>query len=100
MSQENVEVVQAALAAWNAGEMDALRELYDPGAIVRAPEGWPEPGPFVGRGTRSCAGSRGFARPRAGAGACSRSASLACVGTGAARPDRPCRDSSGRADEI
>jgi ketosteroid isomerase-like protein len=49
MSRENVEVVQAANAAWNAGDMDALRELYDPGAIVRAPEGWPEPGPFVGR---------------------------------------------------
>ena len=29
--------------------MDAFRELYDPDVIVRAPEGWPEPGPFVGR---------------------------------------------------
>ena len=25
------------------------RELYDPDAILRIPEGWPEPGPFVGR---------------------------------------------------
>jgi ketosteroid isomerase-like protein len=49
MSQENVEVVQSAFAAWNAGEMERLRELYDPDAIVRAPPGWPEPGPFVGR---------------------------------------------------
>jgi uncharacterized protein len=49
MSQENVEIVRAGFAAWNAGDMDALRELYDPDAIVRAPEGWPEPGPFVGR---------------------------------------------------
>jgi ketosteroid isomerase-like protein len=49
MSQENAEVVRAAHEAWNAGDMDALRELYDPDAIVRAPEGWPEPGPFVGR---------------------------------------------------
>ncbi len=29
--------------------MDAFRELYDPDVIVRTPEGWPEPGPFVGR---------------------------------------------------
>ena len=49
MSQENVEIVRAAVEAWNAGDMDAVRELYDPDVIVRAPEGWPEPGPFVGR---------------------------------------------------
>ena len=49
MSQENVEVVRAGYEAWNAGNMDAVREHYDPDAIVRAPEGWPEPGPFVGR---------------------------------------------------
>jgi ketosteroid isomerase-like protein len=29
--------------------MDALRELYDPDVIMRFAEGWPEPGPFVGR---------------------------------------------------
>jgi ketosteroid isomerase-like protein len=49
MSRENVEIVQAALAAWNAGDMDAVREVFDPDVIVRLPEGWPEPGPFVGR---------------------------------------------------
>ena len=49
MSQENVEVVRAAFAAWNAGDMDAFRGLYDPEIIVRPPERWPEPGPFVGR---------------------------------------------------
>jgi ketosteroid isomerase-like protein len=49
MSQENVEVVRAGFEAWNAGDMDALRELYDADAIMRPPEGWPEPGPFVGR---------------------------------------------------
>jgi ketosteroid isomerase-like protein len=49
MSQENVEIVRAAFDAWNAGDMDALRQLYHPDAIVRSPEGWPEPGPFVGR---------------------------------------------------
>ena len=49
MSQENVEVVRAGFDAWNAGDMDALRDLYDPDVIVRAVEGWPEPGPYVGR---------------------------------------------------
>jgi hypothetical protein len=35
MSQENMEIVKAALEAWNAGDMDGFRELYDPDAIVR-----------------------------------------------------------------
>ena len=29
--------------------MDRVRDLYHPDAIVRAPPGWPEPGPEVGR---------------------------------------------------
>jgi ketosteroid isomerase-like protein len=49
MSQENVEIVRAHFAAWNAGDMDAVRELYDPDVIVRTVEEWPEPGPHVGR---------------------------------------------------
>jgi ketosteroid isomerase-like protein len=49
MSQENVEVVRAGIEAWNARDMEALREVFDPDVIVRLPEGWPEPGPFVGR---------------------------------------------------
>ena len=34
MSQKSVDVVRAALTAWNAGDMDALRELYHPDAIA------------------------------------------------------------------
>jgi ketosteroid isomerase-like protein len=49
MSQENVEVVRAVFETWNAGDMDALRELHDPDAIMRPPEDWPESGPFFGR---------------------------------------------------
>ena len=50
MSQENVEVVKAGFTAYNAGDLDALREVFDPEAIiVRGLDGWPEPGPFVGR---------------------------------------------------
>jgi hypothetical protein len=29
--------------------MEALRELYHADAILRMPDGWPEPGPYVGR---------------------------------------------------
>jgi uncharacterized protein len=49
MSEENVEVVRAGFEAWNAGDMKAIRELHDPDVILRMPEGWPEPGPYVGR---------------------------------------------------
>ena len=49
MSRENVEVVKANFEAWNAGDMDALRELYDPEVIMRSVPDWPEPGPWVGR---------------------------------------------------
>ena len=49
MSQENVEIVRAAYEAWNAGDMDAWADFLAPDVISRPPEGWPEPGPFVGR---------------------------------------------------
>ena len=49
MSQESVEVVRASYEAWNAGDMDAFRELHHPDAVLRMVEGWPEPGPYFGR---------------------------------------------------
>jgi ketosteroid isomerase-like protein len=49
MSRENVEVIRAAHAAWNAGDMDAFRELLDPDVVLRPAEDWPERGPYVGR---------------------------------------------------
>jgi ketosteroid isomerase-like protein len=49
MSKQNVEIARRYFKAWNAHDMDALRAVYHPDLIVRAPEGWPEPGPFVGR---------------------------------------------------
>jgi ketosteroid isomerase-like protein len=49
MSQENVEIVQAAFEGWNTGDMEAVRELIDPDVMMRMPEDWPEPGPFMGR---------------------------------------------------
>ncbi len=49
MSEENVDVVRRMLEVWNTGDMDAAPELLDAEVIVRPAEGWPEPGPFVGR---------------------------------------------------
>jgi len=49
MSQENVETVQALFELWNAGDIEASGELYDQDVVVRTAEGWPEPGPYVGR---------------------------------------------------
>ena len=49
MSEENVEVVRAAKQAWNAGDIDAFRELHDPDVIVRPEKDWPEPGPYIGQ---------------------------------------------------
>ena len=49
MSQENVEIVRRSFEVWNAGDTDSLRELFYLGIIWRAPEGWPEPGPYAGR---------------------------------------------------
>jgi ketosteroid isomerase-like protein len=46
MSEENVEVVRRVYDAWNAGDMTALR---DPDVVMHHPDGWPEPGPSVGR---------------------------------------------------
>ena len=49
MSQQNVEVVRGGFEAWNAGDMDAYREVYDPNVVMRTAGEWPESGPFVGR---------------------------------------------------
>jgi ketosteroid isomerase-like protein len=49
MSQENVELVKRGFDACNAGDSDACRAIYDPDVVVRTAEGWPEPGPYVGR---------------------------------------------------
>ncbi len=44
-----MEIARAFYEAWNAGNMDAVREMYDPDVIVRTEEAWPERGPYVGR---------------------------------------------------
>jgi ketosteroid isomerase-like protein len=50
MSQKNVEVVRSGFEAVNAGDWEAVRETLDPDVVIgRELEGWPEPGPVVGR---------------------------------------------------
>ena len=61
MSRENVEIVRAGFEAWNAGDADAIRAALDRDVILRPPEDWPEPGPYLGR-RRLCASGRKSAR--------------------------------------
>ncbi len=49
MSEENVEIVRSLFEAWNAGDIDALREMHGPDMILQTVEDWPELGPYVGR---------------------------------------------------
>ena len=49
MSQANVKVARDVFDAWKAGDMETVRDLYDPDVIVRPMPDWPEPGPWVGR---------------------------------------------------
>jgi ketosteroid isomerase-like protein len=49
MSQENVEIIKAGIDAWNAGDMDRFRDMYDPNVVLHTVPDWPEPGPYVGR---------------------------------------------------
>jgi ketosteroid isomerase-like protein len=50
VSQQNVDVVRSVFVAFNAGDMEAVRECYDPDvAFGRELEGWPETGSVVGR---------------------------------------------------
>jgi ketosteroid isomerase-like protein len=49
MSQENIHVVRTGIEAWSAGDFDTIRELLHPDVVLRAADGWPEPGPYVGR---------------------------------------------------
>ena len=44
-----MEIVRAMLEAYNSGNMDAWADFLAPDVSSRPPDGWPEPGPFVGR---------------------------------------------------
>ena len=44
VSDETVEITKRTFEAYNAGDMEALRELYDPDIVYRHLPDWPEPG--------------------------------------------------------
>jgi ketosteroid isomerase-like protein len=48
-SKTTIGVVRALTEAWNAGDMELIREALHPEVFMRSPEGWPESGPFLGR---------------------------------------------------
>ncbi len=49
MSQENVEIARAAIAAWNAGDMDAVLAHFHPELVYHPRADEPDPSPHVGR---------------------------------------------------
>jgi ketosteroid isomerase-like protein len=49
MSQGNVTVVEASFDAFNTGDLDAWEKFLAPDVIWQPPDGWPEPGPYLGR---------------------------------------------------
>jgi ketosteroid isomerase-like protein len=49
MSQENVEIMRAAFAAWNAGDMEALFAHFHPELVYHPRPDEPDPSPHVGR---------------------------------------------------
>jgi ketosteroid isomerase-like protein len=48
MSQRNVELVLESVRRFRPGGLDEWAELWHPDTRMVAPEGWPEPGPFIG----------------------------------------------------
>jgi hypothetical protein len=48
MSDENVELVLETVRRFTPGDLDAWAELWHPDTRMDPPDGWPEPGPFVG----------------------------------------------------
>ena len=48
MSQENVEIVRASVAAVIRGDMDAAMKDFDPCVVVRPDANWPENRPILG----------------------------------------------------
>jgi ketosteroid isomerase-like protein len=49
MSPESAEVVRQAYKAYNAGDLAAFGALLHADVVMHHVEGWPEPGPSVGR---------------------------------------------------
>ncbi len=49
MSERNLEISRRINELWNAGDMEGIRDLLHDDVVMHHPDGWPEPGPSVGR---------------------------------------------------
>jgi hypothetical protein len=49
MSQENVEIFHKVVRLYEADDLDGIKALLHPEVESTPVEGWPEPGPFIGR---------------------------------------------------
>ena len=49
MSERNLEISRRINELWNAGDMEGIGDLLHEDVVMHHPEGWPEPGPSVGR---------------------------------------------------
>jgi ketosteroid isomerase-like protein len=48
MSRENVDLVLESIRRFRPGGLDEWAELWHQDTRMTIPEGWPEPGPFIG----------------------------------------------------
>jgi ketosteroid isomerase-like protein len=49
MSRENIEVVMESFRLLDPNDLEDWTALWHPEGRATAPDGWPEPGPFIGR---------------------------------------------------
>ena len=49
MSEENVDKALEVLRCFQAGDFEGVAAFFHPDVTVTPPEGWPEPGPFIGK---------------------------------------------------
>jgi ketosteroid isomerase-like protein len=48
MSQENIDLVLESVRLFRVDGLEEWAQLWSPDTRLTAPEGWPEPGPFIG----------------------------------------------------
>jgi len=49
VSERNLEISRRINDLWNVGDMEGIGELLHDDVVMHHPDGWPEPGPSVGR---------------------------------------------------
>jgi ketosteroid isomerase-like protein len=49
VSERNLEISRRINELWNVGDMEGIADLLHDDVVMHHPDGWPEPGPSVGR---------------------------------------------------